>query len=37
MLKENNEEKLFCRKCGAKLRFDSVFCDKCGTKVINLN
>ena len=29
-----NQEKLFCRKCGAELFSDSVFCHKCGTGVI---
>ena len=27
-------EKLFCRKCGAKLALDSEFCHKCGKKII---
>ena len=29
-----NQEKLFCRKCGAELFSDSFFCHKCGTGVI---
>ena len=27
------EEKLFCRKCGARILLDSIYCDKCGEKV----
>ena len=29
----NEQVAFFCRKCGFKLKPDSVFCTKCGTKV----
>ncbi len=35
MSHENNNLKLFCRKCGAELPLDSCFCSKCGTEVIS--
>ena len=34
-MNSENNAKLFCRKCGAKLTLDSCFCSKCGTAVIN--
>ncbi len=34
---DNNDQIIFCRKCGNKLLPDSVFCEKCGTKVVTNN
>lgn len=31
---EQQENSIFCRKCGVKLHSDSQFCHKCGTEII---
>jgi len=32
-LKEESENKFFCRYCGAENQGDAVFCEKCGKKI----
>ena len=34
--KDNESEKLFCRKCGAQIPSDSEFCNHCGTRVVKM-
>lgn len=34
---ENNEEKIYCKKCGKELKYEQNFCNNCGTKNDFLN
>lgn len=34
---KNNEQKLFCRKCGTPILHDSLFCHNCGAQVLSFH